>query len=146
MAAPYKYTADQFKQKFEDYKTWLEGEKFLRPELIKSGEQAGKVINVEIQSPPDQISFCLFCDIDKQTFYNYCSEESKENNKQLFDIATRVKDWISSKQIRGAISNQYNSAIVARLTGLSDNVNVNHSGESQSVNINIDGSKLDLTR
>jgi hypothetical protein len=145
---PYEITAEQMAVKFDSYKTWLSEQYFERPELIKSGDKAGEVVNVRIPSPPDIISFCQ-CEpnpISKQSLYNYCSDECKENNRKLFDISTCVMEWIQSKQIRGAISNQYNSAIVARLTGLSDNVNVNHTGESQSVNINIDGSKLDLTR
>ena len=69
-----------------------------------------------------------------------------ENDKELFDTITHIHEQIKDEMIAGAGVNVYNPNIVARITGLTEQVNVNHSGEKQSVNITIDGKKLDLTR
>lgn len=141
MARPYKYTAKEFKQKFEQYKEWLKDQSFQRPELIKSGEKAGQTINVIIPSPPDQVSFCLFCGIEKQTFYNYCSEETKEANPELFNISTHARNWIESQQLRGAMAGVYNPAITARIQGLSDN-KTEIIGNGSTINVSIGGNKI----
>jgi hypothetical protein len=142
---PYQITAKQLALKFEQYKKWLNDETFSRPELIKSGERAGETINVQVPSPPDVISFCQFAGISVQSLYNYCSEECEKSNRELFEISMRAKEWISSKQIRGAAAGVYNHAIVARLNGLKDVQQVEQSNPEQ-INISIDGMKIDLTK
>ena len=142
---PYQITAKQMEAKFEKYKHWLSEETFSRPELIKSGERAGETINVQVPSPPDIISFCQFAGISVQSLYNYCSEECEKSNIELFEISMRAKEWISSKQIRGAAAGVYNHAIVARLNGLKDVQQVEQTNPEQ-INISIDGMKIDLTK
>ena len=144
--APFAMTAEELENSFLTYQQWLEEETFERPELIKSGDMAGQVVNVLVKTPPDQLSFCLHAGIDLQTFYNYCTEEYKEKQKDLFEVATRVRAWISSKQLRGATAGIYNANIVSRVNNLQDNVNVEHSGEQQTINISLGGKDIKLDR
>ena len=145
---PFAHTAKEIADKYNEYKEWIKTQTYERPELIKSGERAGEVINVLIKRPQTIISFCYFAEIEPKTFYNYlnASEEDDKIDKELFHIITYVSNQIKDEMIAGAGVNVYNSNIVARLVGLTDKQEVHHTGESQSVNISIDGQKLDLTR
>jgi len=56
-----------------------------------------------------------------------------------------VDDDIKNKQITGATVNMYNGAIVARLNGLNDTVNIGAS-ENSSINIQIGTKDLSLNK
>ena len=136
---------------YQNYLEHLKQNPLYRNELIKSGDRAGEVISVEVPVPPNIYGFCLFAGIERKTYYNYINgqvngKEGDNFDPNLIHIFTCVDDDIKQKQLTGATVNLYNGNIVARITGLSDQVNVNHTGERQAININIDGNKLDLTR
>ena len=145
---PFAHTAKEIKEKYAKYKEWIKTQTYERPELIKSGERAGEIITVKLKRPETIISFCHFAGIETQSFYNYLNKSvgDVENDKELFDTITHIHEQIKDEMIAGAGVNVYNPNIVARITGLTEQVNVNHSGDKQSVNITIDGTKLDLTR
>ena len=139
MGRPYKFNSTTLLAKFESYKEWLKEQYFTRPELIKSGERAGEVVYIKIYSPPDILSFCLHCGIDSQTFYNYVSDEAQCEDRELFDTAMRVKQWIASEQIRGAQAGTYNPMIVARLNALKETTETSLKTETGTINIQISG-------
>jgi len=116
-----------------------------RNELIKSGERAGEQIAVRVDVPPNIWGFCLFADINRQTYYKYLNGKEEDNiSKELTDIFTRVDDDIKQKQITGAAVNLYNANIVARLNGLKDVQQVENTNQDV-INIIINGTKSDLS-
>ena len=146
MAAPFKYTVDELKVLFPQYLEHRAKEFDIRYELIKSGEQAGTVVEIKLPKVPTITSFCHFIGILEKTFFNWINEESENIDKELLHFITYVRAEIKDKQLSGAVNNVYNATITSRMNNLSDNLQIEHSGQSQAVNINIDGSKLDLTR
>lgn len=147
MARLFKYSdPTQVWNQYKDYLKDLSTQSLYRPELIKSGERAGEVIQVEIVVPPTVLGFCLFVDLDKSTYYDYISGNNENLDKELTNIFTRVDDDIKNKQITGATVNMYNGNIVARLNGLNDTINVNNINDKEAINISIDGCKVSLNK
>ena len=130
---PFKYTAEQLESKFEEYKEHIKKVKFYKPEMIKTGERQGEIVDVPVYSPPDMLSFCLFIGISFQTFNEYVNGEYREKREDLSEIFTRVHEWIKSEQLRGASAGLYNAQIVARINGLSDKQEVELTTQIQSI-------------
>jgi len=155
MANTFKYTADTLKFMFEEYKEDMQNYYYLRPELIKGGDYAGQVVNVKIPKPYSVVSFCAFAEISTATFYNYCNKDSEDFNRfkgdmleeriKLLESSIYVCEQIKDHQIGGATAGIYNANIVARVNGIGDNVDVNNTGTKETININIDGKKVDLS-
>lgn len=96
-----------------------------KKEAIKSGENAGTLIDIPTSTPLSIRSFCVFANIHLDTFLNY---ESKEGYEEYFDITKRMRTVIQSNQIEGATVGAYNSNIIARLVGLSEKKEHKHEG------------------
>lgn len=122
MGRPYKYTPEQLEQKFIDYIQWNKSEnKFYKRELIKSGEKAGEIIDIDTTPPLTIVGFCVFCEISTRIFFDWLCDESNE----LFHISTRIREQIQLNQVSGACLELFNPSIIARLNGLNDTINVN---------------------
>ena len=132
MGRPYKYTPEQLEQKFIDYIQWNKTDnKFYKRELLKSGERAGEIIDIDTTPPLTIVGFCVFCDISTRIFFDWLSDESNE----LFHISTRIREQIQLNQISGASLELFNPAIIARLNGLNDTINVNTESTAPIINI-----------
>ena len=64
---------------------------------------------------------------------------------KLFLKASRICDEIRDKRIAAAESGVTNAGLIARIYSITDNVNVNNTGTKETININIDGKKVDLS-
>ena len=146
MARPFKFKhPDEVWKLYENYLNHIANTPMYRNELIKSGERAGEQIPVRVDVPPNIWGFCLFADINRQTYYKYLNGKDEDNiDKKLTYIFTRVDDDIKQKQITGAAVNLYNANIVARLNGLKEVQQVEQTNSEQII-INVNGSKVDLT-
>ena len=119
----FKYTPEMFEEESIKYFEYMDSRVWNKKEPIKSGDMAGKIMDVPTSTPFSIESFCLFMDIDRKTFDNY--ESNTENYKDFFHITTRIRTIIESQQFEGATVGAYNPNIIARKLGLSDNQNVN---------------------
>lgn len=131
----FKYTPDALLEEANKYFEWMESRVWNKKEAIKSGDLAGTLIDIPTQTPLSIESFCLFADINRQTFYNY--ESNEDPYKAFFDIITRIRGVIESNQFEGATVGAYNPNIIARKLGLADKKE--HSGEiylPPTININ----------
>lgn len=146
MARPFKFKhPDEVWELYQNYLKHIATTPMYRNELIKSGERAGEQIAVRVDVPPNIWGFCLFADINRQTYYKYLNGKEEDNiDKKLTDIFTRVDDDIKQKQITGAAVNLYNANIVARLNGLKDVQQVEQTNPDV-INISINGQKVDLS-
>lgn len=144
MARPFKFNPEQLEQKYQEYKEWIKTQYFERPEMIKSGDRAGEVIYIKVYTPPTIVHFCHFAGLDFSSFYDYINADSDNIDEKLTKTATRIHKDIADTMQRGANAGIYNQSITARLTGLADKFEVQHSGEQNSINIQIDGSEIKL--
>ncbi len=80
------------------------------------GKDAMKVER-ETEVPYTISGFCLFLDIDEDTFNNYGSKEGYED---FFGIASRIRRIIYTQKFEGAAVGAFNANIIARDLGLVD--------------------------
>lgn len=113
----FKYTPDALWDEAVKYFEWISVKVWNKKEAIKSGDMAGKTMDVPTQTPMSIQSFCLFSDIDENTFSRY---EKEDGYKDFWAITTRIKGIIESNQFEGATVGAYNPNIIARKLGLVD--------------------------
>lgn len=114
----FKYTPESFWDEAVAYFKYMSRKVWNKKEAIKSGDLAGKTMNVPTPTPLSIESFCLFADITPDTFRNY--ESNKKGYKDFFEVATRVRAIIESNQFEGATVGAYNPSIISRKLGLID--------------------------
>lgn len=116
----FKYTPELFWKEALKYFEYMSESVWNKKEAIKSGELAGKLIDIPTSTPMSIESFCLFADIDRGTWDNY--ESNEKPYKDFFNIITRVRGIIESNQFEGATVGAYNPNIIARKLGLTEKV------------------------
>lgn len=110
-----KFTKETLWDVFIKYIEDNEKQEWYKTDFIKSGPDAGKLIDVPIPNPPSIQGFCAFAGMTPQCFTNY-----RKSEHELFEISSMIVNIIQTIQIEGATVNVYNQAIIARLTGLVD--------------------------
>lgn len=121
----FKYDAPSLEKEFEDYKTHLRESTWFKKEAIKSGDRAGEIIDIPMVTPMSVGGFCIFADIDRQTFINY----EKGEDKDLFEVSTHIRHVIETQQWEGATIGAFNPSIIARTLGLSEKTDVTTNGK-----------------
>jgi hypothetical protein len=125
----FKYTPDLLWDEAVKYFEWISKKVWNKKDPIKSGDMAGTLLDVPTQTPMSIQSFCLFADIDDNTFSRY---EKGKGYEDFWAITTRIRNIIESNQFEGATVGAYNPNIIARKLGLIDKKEVDQKG---SVNI-----------
>lgn len=150
-----KFTAEELLKKYEEYKIHRATEFDYRPELIKSGDKAGTIIQVPLPKPQTIDSFLLFAKISIQTFANYSNpdtlleddkltEEDLQERRKVIEVCTRVRAEIRDSQLSGASNGILNERIVARINGLNETVNIKQETK-ETVTIVNGEEKIDLS-
>lgn len=143
--APIKYNAEQLTQMWNDFLVACEETKSYQQEVIKSGFMAGKTVDREVAKPLTMKGFSVFTGISEKTLISYCSEENHKIDKDLFQIATHIRESIDDYIDSGCLNGTLVSAYGAKLRGLKDIQQVEQTNPEQ-INITIDGTKIDLTK
>ena len=120
------YTPDAFWDEAVKYFEWMKDKVWNKKDPIKSGDMAGTLIDVPTQTPMSITSFCLFADIDENTFQRYEKEEGYED---FWAITKAIKAVIESQQFEGATVGAFNPNIIARKLGLADHSDIKSGGE-----------------
>ena len=123
----FKFTPDTLWDEAVSYFIWISEKTWFKNEAIKSGEMAGTIIPVPVTTPMSIESFCIFADINRQTFLNYGS--NKEEYKDFFDVATRIREIIESQQFEGATIGAFNPSIISSKLGLINKTDLTTQGE-----------------
>lgn len=163
MANTYKYNADSLKFMYEEYKEFIKSQGFIKPVY---NQQLDKVVQMLIPRQMSVESFCLFADIHSRTFANYIDlnlltdkeradvtailngvegVDNVSEHAKLFLSASRICEDIRDTRVSAAESGVTNAGLIARIYSINDNVNVNNAGTKETININIDGKKVDLS-
>lgn len=132
------YTPEGFWEEAVKYFTWMGKRTWVKKEAIKSGDSAGKLVSIPTSTPLSITSFCLFADIDENTFQRYEKAEGYEN---FWAITRAIKQIIENQQFEGATVGAYNPNIIARKLGLVDKKEIENKGE---IAINIDNKDAKL--
>jgi hypothetical protein len=113
----FAYTPDLLWDEAVKYFNWMLDKVWNKKDPIKGGDMAGTLIDVPTQIPMSITSFCLFADIDENTFQRYEKEVGYED---FWAITKKIKGIIESQQFEGAVVGAFNPNIIARKLGLTD--------------------------
>ena len=136
-----RYTATQIENLYIDYLDHLKTQGFIKPELIKSGERAGEVINVVIPKPQSVEGFCLFAGMLPQLFFDYIKGDQVSISKEVHEAFIRVNVSIKDHQVTGGLANVLNPMLAARINGIADKTENTIIAEPTTI-INIQGVEL----
>lgn len=120
--APRKFkTPEDLWNAYEDYKAWAHKHPWCKKHPLKDGT----IIDIEHERPLTLWEFASFLKMSFQGLENY---GIREDHKQFFEIYARIRNEIRSFQISGAMCDIYNPSLTARINGISDKQEVEHSG------------------
>jgi hypothetical protein len=134
----FKYTPELFWDEAVKYFNWMQKRVWNKKDPIKSGDLAGTTMDVPTPSPMSITSFCIFADIDDNTFQRYEKEVGYED---FWAITKQIKGIIESQQFEGATVGVYNPNIIARSLGLVDKKEVDNKG---AINLIVDNKESQL--
>lgn len=126
----FKYNPESLWDEAVKYFNWISSKSWSKKDPIKSGDLAGTLIDVPTQTPMSIAGFCLYADIDENTFSRYEKEKGYED---FWGVTTRIKSIIESNQFEGATVGAYNPNIIARKLGLSDNQKIDHTTKGKEI-------------
>jgi hypothetical protein len=142
---PFKYSAKELMQLFIEYKEFRNKQYDIRYELIKSGEKAGTTAEIKIPKVPTIASFCHYINTTEKTFNNWLNEVSEEIDDDLLQFITYVREEIKDLQYSGAVNGIYNSMIVARMNGITEQVHINQNININAIPVHLSNTIIDLT-
>lgn len=116
-----EFTPKQWFNKIVAYFKWMESRTWNKKEAIKSGEHAGRLIDIPTSTPLSISGLCLFAGIDRVTFDHY---EKAEGYEDYFNITAWAREVIETNQFEGAVVGAYNPNIIARKLGLVDKTDI----------------------
>ena len=131
----------QLWEEFIQYAEWVQSTPWMKSEVLKGGDLAGKIIEVPVSRPLTIEGLCLFLDIDFQTFENYGEKEGYED---FFEVVTRIRKAIRDFKLEGAIVGAFNSNIISRDLGLMDKQDITSDGKVIKNVISFGGKEVEL--
>lgn len=128
---PRKYTPDELWETACKYFEWCDAHPWTKYEAIKSGADAGKLIEIPLKIPYTLEGLCFFCGVEENFL-----RSNKENNGEYSTVVKQIYKVIEGQQFTGASVGAFNSNIIARKLGLVEKTNISTpEGEELRVNI-----------
>lgn len=119
---------EQMQNAINEYFEYMKDQKWIKKDFIKSGPDAGKLIDLPTQTPMTIQSFCLFLGVHTQYFSEFLDSldaiQDREKAHEFSVIITRAMNIISSQKLEGAMVGAYNPMIVARIEGLKEKTDI----------------------
>jgi hypothetical protein len=110
----YKSPAEFLEKVYEYFNSRDKNPRY-KKDVIRSGDNAGMIINIPLEQPYTIEGMCVFLKIDRSTFSGlYCQR------KEFIPVTTHAREVIEADQLEGAIMGIYNPNIIARKLGLAD--------------------------
>jgi hypothetical protein len=110
-------SSEQFLKSAYEYFEQADKSPWYKNDAIRSGQNAGQLIEVPTPRPFTIQGLCIYLGITEQTFLNY---EKNQEYKDFFEVFTHVREIIENNQFEGATVGAYNANIIARKLGLSE--------------------------
>lgn len=115
---PRVYTPEELEVKFEEYRKYIAANPIYKEVPTKSGP-----MDIRVNRPMTIVGFCQFAGISKDTFCRY------EDAEEFCGLLTCIREAIEADQLEGALCEQYNPGIVARVLRLADRQDVTTNGK-----------------
>jgi len=128
-------TPEELWNKAIEYFEWANANPWYKNEAVKAGDHFGENVLSPIERPLSYEGFCLFADIDTDTFDNYCS--NKGTYKEYFGVALKIKRMIDTQQFEGGMVGAFNPQVTMRKLGMKERSDIT-SGDKPIIKL-IDG-------
>jgi hypothetical protein len=106
----------------EEYLQFIDDSPWMNKEAIKGGEFAGQIISIPTARPYTLSGLCLYLSCDTSYFRKFKTTCSVD----FFTVISRIEEIILTQQVEGAMVGAFNSNLTARLNGISDKREIDH--------------------
>jgi len=115
---PMLYTTPElWKKAVDSYFAWCDVNPIMRNEALKSGVDAGRIIQIPIERPYLIEGLCDFLDISVDTFRNY---EKGNGYEDFFLVSAYARNRIYSQNLTFGYTGAFDAGLVARKLGIAD--------------------------
>ena len=108
-------TPEEMQSEIDKYFEYTDKNPLYKSDFIKSGDNAGQIIDIPIKTPYTLEGLCLFININTSIWHKY---EKEEEYKEFKEVITYARDRIRGQQIGGGVAGVYDSNLVARINNL----------------------------
>lgn len=110
-------TPEIFEAEFEEFIEWCEEHPIMKPEIMRSGEKQGQVVNVPMPRIADMKGFAVFLGINYRTIMNY---GMAEEYKEFHDAYRRASDYMDNEKLVNGLVGTSDPRVTAQILGLRD--------------------------
>lgn len=127
---PRKYKPVELWEMACNYFEWCDSHPWTKYEAIKSGADAGKLIEMPLRIPYTIEGLCFFCGVEENFL-----RSNKENNGDYSTVIKEIYKVIENQQFTGASVGAFNSNIIARKLGLVEKTTIS-TPEGEEIKVN----------
>lgn len=121
------------------YFKWCDDNPIYRSEMLRSGKDAGKILQLPIQRPYNVSALCLRIGISQA--YLYDAAQSQEQNDYYF-VANQILQICYAQRLEGALVGIYNPIIAGKELGLGDTSTTSKSSPIIKIEVETNAPKL----
>lgn len=115
----------------EEYFQWCDDNPWLKKELLKSGPDAGKLVDIPTARPYTLTAMLLYMGASEE----WWREFKKANHDGFLGVITEIEQVIYSQKFEGAAVGAFNANIIARDLGLKEKSEVDHTSKGEQIQI-----------
>jgi hypothetical protein len=136
---------EDMQKAFDEYFEYMKKQTWKKQDFIKSGPDAGKIIELETSTPLTIHSLCLFLGVHTKYFNDFQDSLKTMKDRQkaddFSDIIARAMNVITNQKLEGAMTGAYNPMIVARIEGLKEKTDITSNDQTLTVQVSRDEAK-----
>jgi hypothetical protein len=110
-------TPDEYRSAIQRYFDWCDANPIMKNEALKSGPDAGRIIQIPTQRPYLIEGLCDYLEMSVQTFHNY---ENNEIYKDFFEVSAWARNKIFTQNLSHGYVGGFDAGLVARKLGIAD--------------------------
>jgi len=145
---PNIYTPEELVTEVNKYFKWCNDNPVIKQDFVKSGQNAGKKVSIEIDTPYTLEGLCIFLKVSTQylrdlkaAIKHNTNEKLKEEFSKYSLVLKYIYNRVSAQRLQGGMTGLYNPLIVSRLEGLSDKQEVKQETNA-NISVNVTDPKL----
>lgn len=127
---PRKYTPEELMEKANEYFEFCDQNKWMKYDVIKSGPDVGKVIEIPLTIPYTLEGLAVYLGLDFCFF-----RDNKKGHGEYSAVIKKIYEIIENHQLTGASVGVFNHQIIARKLGLADKQNIS-TPEGEEIRVN----------
>jgi len=135
-------TPQDWKEAIQRYFDWCDQNPIIRNEVVKSGQEAGRILPVPTVRPYLLEGLCDFLDISVQSFADY---EKNETHKDFFQVSAWARNKVFSQNLTFGYTGAFDAGLVARKLGIADKQEIKAEMEKSLISLSVGSDTLNLS-